>query len=102
MNQERLYKIILGPVISEKSTTVAETGNQVVFKVTQDAQKPEIKEAIETLFNVTVEQVRVLNVKGKTKRTRYGMGVRSDWKKAYIRLVDGQEIDFEESGIGGA
>jgi len=102
MNQERLYKIILGPVISEKSTTVAETGNQVVFKVTQDAQKPEIKEAIEKLFNVTVEQVRVLNVKGKTKRTRHGMGVRSDWKKAYIRLVDGQEIDFEESGIGGA
>lgn len=102
MNQERLYKIILGPVVSEKSSTVAESGNQVVFKVLKDANKIEIKEAIEKLFNVSVDQVRVLNVKGKTKRTRYGIGVRSDWKKAYIRLSEGQEIDFEESGIGGA
>lgn len=94
MNLERLYKVLLGPVISEKSAVVADQGNQVVFKVTKDASKPEIKAAVEKLFNVSVQDVRVLNVKGKTKRTRFGMGQRSDWKKAYVRLAEGQEIDF--------
>ncbi|WP_075186002.1 50S ribosomal protein L23 [Teredinibacter haidensis] len=95
MNQERLYKVLLGPVISEKSAVVADIANQVVFKVVADAEKSEIKAAVEKLFNVSVEGVRVLNVKGKTKRTRYGIGRRSDWKKAYVSLAEGSEIDFE-------
>lgn len=94
MNQERLFKIILGPVVSEKTAIVAEQSNQVVFKVVGDAQKSEIQAAVEKLFEVKVENVRVLNVKGKTKRTRFGIGRRSDWKKAYVRLEQGQEIDF--------
>lgn len=94
MNKERLYKIILAPVVSEKSTMAAETSNQVAFKVLADASKPEIEAAIEEVFGVTVENVRVMNVKGKTKRTRFGMGRRSDWKKAYVRLAEGQEIDL--------
>ncbi|TQV67313.1 50S ribosomal protein L23 [Exilibacterium tricleocarpae] len=94
MNQERLLKVLLGPVVSEKSATAGDLGNQVVFKVLKDAAKPEIKAAVEKLFSVTVEEVRVLNVKGKTKRTRHGLGKRSDWKKAYVRLAEGQDIDF--------
>lgn len=94
MNQERLYKIVLGPVISEKSAMMGEAASQVVFKVASDAQKPEIKAAVEQLFNVKVESVKTMVVKGKTKRTRYGMGCRSDWKKAYVRLEQGQDIDF--------
>lgn len=94
MNQERIYKIVLGPVVSEKSALVGESAGQVVFKVTPDAKKPEIKAAIEQLFDVKVKGVRVLNVKGKTKRTRHGIGIRSDWKKAYVRLEQGQDIDF--------
>lgn len=94
MSQEKLYKIILGPVVSEKSAIVAEQGNQVVFKVLKSANKAEISAAVEKLFKVEVEGVRVLNVKGKTKRTRYGMGKRNDWKKAYVRLAQGHEIDF--------
>lgn len=94
MNQERLYKVILGPVVSEKAALVGEQSGQVVFKVATDARKEEIKAAVEHLFEVKVLDVRVMNVKGKTKRTRYGMGVRSDWKKAYVRLEQGQDIDF--------
>lgn len=94
MSQEKLYKVILGPVISEKSAIVAEDSNQVVFKVLKSATKQEVSAAVEKLFDVKVEDVRVLNVKGKTKRTRHGMGKRSDWKKAYVRLEQGQEIDF--------
>lgn len=94
MNQERIYKIILGPVISEKSAAAGESGNQVVFKVLPSANKLEIKAAIQALFGTKVESISVLNVKGKTKRTRYGLGKRSDWKKAYVRLAPGQEIDL--------
>jgi large subunit ribosomal protein L23 len=94
MNQERLYKVLLGPVVSEKSASVAEVSNQVVFKVLPNADKAEIKAAVEKMFDVKVQNVRVLNVKGKTKRTRHGIGVRSDWKKAYVRLEQGQDIDF--------
>jgi large subunit ribosomal protein L23 len=86
MNQERIYKVLLGPVISEKSAAAGEVANQVVFKVLADANKLEIKAAVEALFSKKVESVRVLNVKGKTKRTRYGVGKRS--------LEQGQEIDF--------
>ncbi len=95
MSQERLYKVLLGPVVSEKAAMAGEAGNQVAFKVTTDATKTEIKAAIEKLFDVNVEAVRTLNVKGKTKRTRHGMGKRSDWKKAYVRLQEGQEIDLQ-------
>ena len=94
MNQERIYKILVGPQISEKSTMVAENGNQVVFKVSLDANKLEIKRAIEMLFNVKVAQVRVLRMKGKVKRNRFGDVRRSDWKKAYVRLEQGHDIDF--------
>jgi large subunit ribosomal protein L23 len=94
MSQERLYKVLLGPVISEKAAIAGDVANNVVFKVTTDSNKTEIKAAVELLFDVKVDQVRMLNVKGKTKRTRHGMGKRSDWKKAYVRLAEGQEIDF--------
>lgn len=94
MNQERIYKVLLGPVVSEKAAAAGETGNQVVFKVASDATKLEVKAAVQALFDAKVEQVRILNVKGKTKRTRYGLGKRSDWKKAYVRLEQGQDIDF--------
>jgi large subunit ribosomal protein L23 len=94
MNQERIYKVILGPVISEKSAAAGESGNQVVFKVLPSANKLEIKAAIQALFGTKVESISVLNVKGKTKRTRHGLGKRSDWKKAYVRLAPGQEIDL--------
>jgi len=98
MNQERLMKVLLAPHISEKSSIVAEANNQVVFKVATDASKPEIKQAVELLFDVKVDRVQVSNVKGKTKRFGAKMGRRSDWKKAYITLQEGQEIDF----LGGA
>lgn len=94
MNQERLYKVLLGPVVSEKAASVGEDGNQVVFKVRRDADKREIRSAVQKLFNVVVEDVRTINVKGKSKRTRFGIGRQSDWKKAYVRLAQGQEIDF--------
>ncbi len=94
MSQERLMKILLAPVVSEKTTLVAEKSNQVVFKVAADATKKEIKNAIELLFEVTVKGVQVLNVKGKQKRTGARTGRRSDWRKAYVSLAEGQEIDF--------
>ena len=94
MSKERLYKVILAPIISEKTTMVAEVANQVVFKVIKDANKQEVRAAVEKMFDVKVEQVRILNVKGKTKRTRFGVGRRNDWKKAYVSLAAGQEIDF--------
>ena len=94
MSEARLYKVILAPVVSEKTTRVAELANQVVFKVIKDANKGEVRAAVEKMFDVKVDQVRILNVKGKTKRTRFGLGRRSDWKKAYVSLAQGQEIDF--------
>jgi large subunit ribosomal protein L23 len=94
MNQERIYKVLLGPVVSEKSAAAGESSNQVVFKVLPNASKLEIKTAVQALFDVKVESVRVLNVKGKTKRTRHGLGIRSDLKKAYVRLELGQDIVF--------
>ncbi|MGH1472483.1 MAG: 50S ribosomal protein L23 [Cellvibrionaceae bacterium] len=98
MNQERLYKVLVGPVVSEKASLAADRGNQVVFKVATDAAKREIKAAVESLFNVSVEQVRVVNTKGKTKRTRHGLGKQSDTRKAYVRLAEGHDINFESLG----
>lgn len=94
MNKECMYNVLLGPQISEKSTLIADVGNQVVFKVALDANKREIKFSVEKLFNVKVMQVRVLRMKGKVKHNRFGKVSRSDWKKAYIRLEQGHGIDF--------
>ena len=94
MNQERLMKVLLAPHVSEKSNRMAERYNQVVFKVARDATKPEIKDAVELLFKVKVKAVTVLNVKGKRKRFGMIHGRRSDWKKAYVALEAGHEIDF--------
>ncbi|MCC7220933.1 MAG: 50S ribosomal protein L23 [Candidatus Contendobacter sp.] len=94
MNEERLLKILLAPHVSEKATRMAERHNQVVFKVARDAAKPEIKGAVEMLFKVKVKGVTVVNVKGKRKRFGAIQGRRSDWKKAYVSLEAGHEIDF--------
>ena len=94
MNEERLLKILLAPHMSEKSNRLTERHNQVAFKVTRDATKPEIKDAVELLFKVKVTGVTVLNVKGKRKRFGALTGRRSDWKKAYVSLEAGHEIDF--------
>ena len=98
IREERLLKVLKAPHISEKSTMVAEKLNTSVFKIATDATKAEVKAAVEKLFEVKVEAVRTLNVAGKTKRTGARMGRRSDWKKAYVTLVEGQDIDF----VGGA
>ena len=94
MNQERLFKVLLGPHITEKAASATGSATQVAFKVATDASKLEVKKAVEKLFEVKVEGVRVIKVKGKTRRTKTGMGKRSDWKKAYVRLAEGQDIDF--------
>lgn len=97
MNQERLMKVIVAPHISEKSALAAEAGNQFVFKVATSATKAEVKGAVELMFDVNVSDVRVVNVKGKTKRMGARFGKRKDWKKAYVRLQDGQELEFMSS-----
>ena len=94
MNQERLMTVLLGPHISEKGTVLAEKHNQVVFKVRRDASKAEIRAAVELMFEVKVDGVQVINQKGKSKRFGRYMGKRSDWKKAYVRLAEGHDIDF--------
>jgi large subunit ribosomal protein L23 len=94
LSSERLHRLIVAPLVSEKSTRVAEKHNQAVFKVLRDARKPEIASAVETLFNVKVEAVQTTNVKGKNRRFGRFAGKRSDWKKAYVTLAEGQEIDF--------
>ena len=90
--------LILAPVISEKSTMAAETMHQVVFEVLADATKSEIKEAVEGLFDVSVQKVHVVNVRGKIKRFGRTPGKRKNWKKAYVRLAEGDDIDFLGSG----
>lgn len=94
MNQERIYRVISAPIISEKAAVLSDLSGQVVFKVLLDASKLEIKAAIEKLFNVRVAQVRTLRVKGKRKLNKYGEVRRGDWKKAYVRLEAGHSIDF--------
>jgi len=94
MNQERLMQILLAPVVSEKSTRLGEAHNQVVFRVSTSARKLEIKRAVEALFKVEVASVRTLNVRGKRKIFQRTMGKRPDWKKAYITLKPGHDIDF--------
>ena len=91
---ERLMKVVLAPVVSEKSTLVADKNRQYVFRVADNATKPEVKAAIELLFKTKVQSVTVLNVHGKEKRFGRFMGRRRNWKKAYVRLAAGQEINF--------
>ncbi|NSL53859.1 50S ribosomal protein L23 [Uliginosibacterium aquaticum] len=97
-SQERLLQVLLAPQISEKATAVAEKHEQVVFRVASDATKPEIKAAVELLFKVQVDSVQVLNVKGKVKRFGRSIGQRKGWKKAFVCLKPGQEINFVEGG----
>ena len=91
MNAERLYTVLKGPHVSEKA---AMSEDQVVFRVAVDATKLEIKKAVEKLFKVKVEGVQTVNVKGKVKRNKFGLAAKSNWKKAYVRLAQGPEIDF--------
>ncbi len=98
MNQERLMQVLLAPQISEKATWVADKNEQIIFRVASDATKPEIKAAVELLFKVQVESVQVATVKGKQKRFGRSMGRRKDWKKAFVCLKPGQEINFAEGG----
>jgi large subunit ribosomal protein L23 len=93
ISKERMYQTILSPLVTEKATALSER-NQVVFKVAIDATKPQIKAAVEGLFGVKVEAVNTLVVKGKAKRFKGRPGQRSDWKKAMVRLAEGQSIDL--------
>jgi large subunit ribosomal protein L23 len=93
MNDAKLYSIIRAPRVSEKTARLQEVSNQYVFEVATDATKADVKSAVESLFNVTVESVNVMNVKGKNKTFRNRAGRRGDWRKAYVRLADGQSID---------
>jgi len=94
MSNERLMKILLSPIVSEKSALLADKAHQFGFKVVPDATKPEIARAVELLFDVKVKDVRTINVNGKQKRFGAVMGRRNNWKKAYVRLQEGHDIDF--------
>lgn len=91
--KERWYDIILGPLVTEKSTRGSEM-NQVTFKVSLDASKPEIKKAVESLFEVKVNRVNTIRVKGKVKRFKGRLGKRAGWKKAVVSLAEGETIDM--------
>ena len=99
VSQERLLQVLLAPVVSEKSTYVADKHEQVIFRVASNASKPEIKAAVELLFKVQVDSVQVMNVKGKIKRFGRSLGQSRNWKKAYICLKPGQEINFAAGEI---
>ena len=97
MNQERLMKVLVGAHITEKSTLAADAARQFVFKVLPNATKPEVKRAVELLFEVEVESVQVVNIKGKSKRFGRTLGKRSDFRKAYVRLKPGHDINFADA-----
>ncbi len=94
MSEARLLNVILAPHVSEKSNIIGEKNNQITFKVMRDANKCEIKRAVEQLFNVKVSNVSVVNHKAKAKRTGQRLGQRNAWKKAYVTLQEGYDIDF--------
>ncbi|MDC0985433.1 50S ribosomal protein L23 [Gammaproteobacteria bacterium] len=96
MNTQRLTNIIVSPRISEKATMRADIDNQHVFSVLKDATKPEIKKAVELMFDVKVKSVRLMNVQGKLTRVGRTFGKRKDWKKAYVRLQEGFDINYGE------
>lgn len=97
-NQNRLLQVLLAPQVSEKATYIADKNEQVIFRVASDATKPEVKAAVELLFKVEVKSVQIANVKGKEKRFGRFMGRRQGWKKAFVCLKPGQEINFAEGG----
>jgi large subunit ribosomal protein L23 len=94
LNIYHLASVLQAPIISEKSTIAAEKNNRFVFKVQKNATKKQVKSAVELMFKVEVDSVQVLNVKGKQKRFGGSLGQRSDWKKAYVKLKPGHDIDF--------
>ena len=94
LDQERLMTVVLGPHVSEKTTIMADKHNQVVFRVRRDSNKTDIRRAVELLFSVKVEQVQVVNCRGKIKRSGNEWGRRQNWKKAYVTLAEGDDIDF--------
>jgi len=94
MKQQQLIRVIQAPVISEKSTILVEQQKRYVFKVKKTANKKNIRQAVEVMFNVQVESINILNVKGKIKRFGRFIGSRSDWKKAYVKLKPGFDIDL--------
>jgi len=94
MNKERIFQVLLAPHVSEKASIAADKDGQFVFKVALDATKLEIKKAVEQLFDVKVDAVQTLRVNGKQKRFGQIAGKQKDWKKAYVTLQEGQEIDF--------
>jgi large subunit ribosomal protein L23 len=94
MNQERIFQVLVGPHTSEKATIIADLSNQYVFKVAIDASKLEVKRSVEQLFKVKVVNVNTLRVKGKVKRNKNGFSTKSTWKKAYVKLEQGHDIDF--------
>ncbi|HAJ93108.1 MAG TPA: 50S ribosomal protein L23 [Gammaproteobacteria bacterium] len=94
MNQERIMKVLIAPIVSEKSTRLADAHRQFVFKVVTDASKPDVRKAVELMFDVKVEAVQIANVRGKSKRFGQSLGKRSDWKKAFVTLAEGHDINF--------
>lgn len=94
MSEERLIQVILAPLVSEKTTRLAEESNQHAFRVLPDATKIEVKKAVEKMFNVTVEDVKIMNVPGKRKMFARRPGRRNAWRKAYVRLQAGQDIQL--------
>jgi len=94
MSKDRLFNVLLAPRVTEKTTLVGEESNQYVFRVACDANKSEIRDAVESLFEVNVESVRIVNVKGKSKTFKQRPGKRNDWKKAYVRVQADQTLDF--------
>jgi large subunit ribosomal protein L23 len=87
-------KVLVAPIVSEKSTRLADANRQFVFKVVKDASKPEVRQAVELMFDVKVEAVQIANVRGKTKRFGASFGRRPDWKKAFVTLAEGHDINF--------
>jgi large subunit ribosomal protein L23 len=94
MNQEKLMNVLLGPHVSEKAARIGEKHRQVVFRVRRDARKDEVRRAVEKMFEVKVADVQIVNVQGKSKRFGARVGRRGDWKKAYVRLAPGSEINL--------
>lgn len=94
MNDQRLYQVLLAPHVSEKTATASEMEGRHTFRVLRDATKLEVRKAVEKIFDVNVRSVQIVNVQGKTKRFGSKEGKRSDWKKAIVRLGEGQDIDF--------
>jgi len=98
VNEQRIYQVLLAPHVSEKTALAAEMQGRHTFKVANDASKLEVRKAVEKLFDVDVKSVQIVNVRGKTKRFGATEGKRSDWKKAIVKLAEGQDLDF--MGIG--